>query len=245
MTDAIVLTKRGYVGLMRLMRRVVSPFGLLETPADIGKHRYRHWFQSLFAIYDTDELIRQDVPWWTYDAIARVDRFLQDRNRPVVFEYGSGASTVWLARRAHRVISVDHDAFWAEQLQPRLAGFGNVTPMLVPPDEVPDADVRYHSHKPGYRGRSFKAYVEAIDHWPGDFDLIVIDGRARPACLMKAVGRLADDGLIVFDNSHRRHYQRALSECGLVRTVTRGLVPSLPYPDQTTLLRPDKHSAGR
>jgi hypothetical protein len=237
MMSAEILTKRGYVGAMRLLRAVAAPFGALEHPASARRSRYRHWLQSLLAIHDIDALIRLDVPWWTYDAIERVEDFLDSRDCARVFEYGSGASTVWLAKRARSVVSVDHDAGWIEFSRPRLADLGNAQVELVPADDAPVTDPRYRSGKSGQRGQSFRAYVESIDRWPGAFDLIVVDGRARAACLTKAVERLAEDGMIVFDNSHRRRYREAIAASGLEATVTRGLVPSLPFPDETTLLR--------
>lgn len=241
MSGAALLAKRGYVAAMRTARQAVRPLGWLDRPVPHERSRLRHWLQSLFAIYDIDELIRLDVPWWTYDAIERVEAFLASRENPRVFEYGSGASTVWLAKRAHHVTSVDHDAAWVSRLQPRLAKLDNVTLELAEPDAVADPDPYFHSRKEGYRGRSFRTYVETIARAEGPFDLIVIDGRARPACLGEAVGRLAEGGMIVFDNSHRAHYREGLHGCGLVRSVTRGLVPSLPFPDETTLLRGAAH----
>jgi len=234
---AEAIAKRGYVGLMRALRSVAAPLGALERPASARANRTLHWLQSLLAIHDIDELIRLDVPWWTYDAIELVEDFLKARNAPRVFEYGSGASTVWLARRAREVVSIDHDAGWIDFARPRLAELGNAAVELVPPDPQTVPDRRYHSGKSGYRGQSFEAYVNAIDRHPGSFDLIVIDGRARPACLGKAVERLAEGGMIVFDNSHRRRYREAIARCGFEAKVTRGLVPSLPLPDETTLLR--------
>lgn len=239
--EATVLAKRGYVSAMRAVRAVARPLGALDHPADYRTSRTRHWLQSLLAIYDLDQLIRLDVPWWTYEAIGKVEAFLKARGNARVFEYGSGASTAWLAKRAQRVTSVEHDGQWLELLRPRLAGFGHVTVELAAPDSPTDPDTSFHSHKAGYRGRSFRSYVETIRRCDGPFDLIVIDGRARPACLTEAAGHLAPGGMIVFDNSHRGHYQAALDSCGLHREITRGLVPSLPVPDQTSLLtvRPD------
>src|SRR5690606_8959575 len=129
--------------------------------------------------YDIDELVRLDVPWWTYDAIEQVEVFLKGLERPRVFEYGSGASTVWLGKRADSVASVDRGASSIARLKPRLAALNNVTLELVPPDAVPDP--RFFSGKEGYRGQSFRNYVEAIGSASGPFDLIVIDGRARSA----------------------------------------------------------------
>lgn len=239
MSQVVLFAERSYVALMRATRRGARSIGLLRHPPSFERNRLGHWVQSLFAIYDIDDLVRLDVPWWTYDAIEQVAAFLASRPGATVFEYGSGASTVWLAKRAGHVTSVDHDADWVARLQPRLAALGNVTLELVAPDAVTDEDPRFHSAKNGgSHGRSFRDYVESIARASGPFDLIVIDGRARSACLAEAARHLADDGLIVFDNSHRHRYHNALRDCGLVRTVTRGLVPSLPYPDETTLLRP-------
>lgn len=245
MSSAGLLAKRGYVAVMRSARQAVHPTGLLDRPVSRESNRLRHWLQSLFAIYDIDELIRLDVPWWTYDAIEVVAAFLTSRDRPRVFEYGSGASTVWLAKRAQHVTSVDHHAAWVDRLRPRLGKLGNVTLELIEPDAVADPDPRFHSRKEGYRGRSFRHYVEAIARAEPPFDLIVIDGRARPACLAEAMRHLAKDGMIVFDNSHRPRYREALIGCGLTRSVMRGLVPSLPFPDETTLLRPTELLPGR
>ncbi len=245
MTDAATIAKRGYVKGMRLVRGIVQPPGSSVGVVSARENRYRHWLQSLLAIHDIDALIRLDVPWWTYDAIEQVEDFLNARPHARVFEYGSGASTVWLAKRAGSVNSVDHDAGWIDFSRPRLSELGNATVELVGADTVPDADPHYHSGKSGYRGTSFRTYVHSIDRSEGQFDLIVVDGRARSACLAKAVSRLADDGMIVFDNSHRARYRKAIGECGLETTVTRGLVPSLPVPDQTTLLRRRRSGVGR
>lgn len=236
MSDTVLVAKRGYVSLMRAVRSAVEPFGLGRKPVSARDHRYRHWLQSLLAIYDIDALIRLDVPWWTYDAIGKVEAFLQARPNVRVFEWGSGASTVWLAKRAGSVVSIDHDAPWVEFSAPRLAEQGNAQVELVPADARPDPDPQFLSGKPGYAGQTFRAYVDAIERHEGLFDLIVIDGRARATCLEKAVGRLAQGGLIVFDNSHRSRYRKAIAASGLHAEVTRGLVPSLPLPDQTTLL---------
>ena len=237
MMHAEILGKRGYVSVMRALKGAMGPTGLLEGEPDVSDERYRHWLQSLFAIYDIDELIRLDVPWWTYDAIVQVEQFLGQRTGARVYEYGSGASTVWLARRAGEVLSVDHDKSWIEFSAPRLAELGNASVTHVPADALALPAERCGSGKSGYREQTFTDYVRSIDAHEGLFDLIVIDGRARAACLRHAADRLADGGMIVFDNSHRRRYRDAIGESGFGETILRGLVPSLPLPDQTSLLR--------
>ncbi|UUZ59992.1 hypothetical protein LP418_02945 [Nocardioides sp. B-3] len=131
--------------------------------------------------------------------------------------------------------SVEHHAGWAAQLSPRLPD--NVTLRVVEPVETATPVVG--SAKPGHAGLDFVDYVCAIDDVAGDFDVIVIDGRAREACLSAAVERLSPEGIIVFDNVDRRRYVDAIETLGdrVDVTMTRGLTPALPYPTRTALLR--------
>ena len=75
-----------------------------------------------------------------------------------------------------------------------------------------------------------------IDIVGGTFSLIVVDGRARQACLSAALPHLADGGIIVFDNTMRRRYRRAIAAAPVSERAFRGLTPTLPYPDQTSIL---------
>jgi len=182
-------------------------------------------------------MILLDLPWWTFNAIEQTGAFLRARPEARVFEYGSGASTIWLARRAGYVTSVEHDPSWYRLVGQKVAAYGNVRLLNVPADPESETDAAFLSNKAGWKGRSFRNYVRAIDDDAGEFDLIVIDGRARPACLHHALPRLKKDGMILFDNSHRRPYRRAIAETPLKAIRTRGLTACLPYPDETTLLQ--------
>jgi predicted O-methyltransferase YrrM len=99
------------------------------------------------------------------------------------------------------------------------------------------------SHKEGSEGLDFGAYVAAVDDVPGEFDLIVVDGRAREACYARALDRLAPGGMIVFDNVDRQRYVDAIEASHRPVEVlwTRGLTPSLPYPTRTALIRLAAH----
>jgi hypothetical protein len=228
--------KRLYVRLAHALRALlaaVGVLGLLERRSP--RSRVATWLRSLFAIHDLDEMARLDVPWWTFDSRDRVADFLGEHPDARVFEWGSGASTLWLAARAGRVHSVEHDAGWAASLSPRLPANVELSVVVPAPSRTPVIG----SAKPGHAGLDFSAYVEAIDAVDGLFDVIVIDGRAREACLERAVARLAPGGLIVFDNVDRQRYVRAIDALGgqVEVLTTRGLTPALPYPTRTALLR--------
>lgn len=230
--------KSVYVGAVRAVRRTLRAVGLLGTSETSGMFggRTRRWLRSLFAIHDIDEMIRLDVAWWTFQAMDRVDAFLATRPNARVFEYGSGASTIWLARRCAHVTSVEHDTPWFELVQARLRDQQNVDLILRPPGV---ADPAFASEKPGWTELGFRDYVTEIDAHATGFDLIIIDGRARAACLAHAIPHLAKGGMILFDNSHRKRYRTAINGAGLTIERTRGLTVALPYPDETTLMAHD------
>jgi hypothetical protein len=236
--DALLVAKRSYVAGARKMGRALARVGIGAGAPPTRDRRVVHWTYSLTRVHDSIELANLDVPWWTYGAIEAVETWLAGRSKPArVFEYGSGASTVWLARRAGEVHSVEHHRGFAEHLRPLLQEAGQVTLHVVEPRRTSVPAVP--SSKEGCQGLDFADYVASIHSVGGEFDLIVIDGRARAACLFAARTHLAADGVVVFDNSWRRRYRTAISDSGLSEWAIRGLVPTLPYPDQTSLLRYD------
>ncbi len=228
-----------YVRGARGVKSGLDKVGLLD-PLDSWADRSRagEWTRSLLAVYDLHDLIALDVPWWTYDSAEKVARFLAARDDARVLEWGSGASSVWLAKRAGSVTSIEHDLDWAAEMAPVLPSNAQVVP--VAPTLASQSEHPIRSHKKGFEGLDFRDYVEAADRQHGVFDLIVVDGRAREACLERAIERVAPDGLIVFDNVDRARYREAIERLGSRVTVdwTRGLTPSLPYPTRTALLRP-------
>jgi predicted O-methyltransferase YrrM len=235
--------KRAYVSLVRLFAAVARAVGLLRCLERNRQSRVCLYLRSLFSIYDARDLAKLDLPWWTFGAIDYIDAILRERGgRMIAFEYGSGASTLWLARRCQMVHSVEHDPGWAAQIRLLCEQHGNVTIAEVPTTPA-SASTRCRSERAGWTTRSFDRYVESIRAYPFDFDLIVIDGRCRAECLSEAKRKLKDGGLIVFDNSNRRRYHDAITDARLEAKIFRGLVPGLPFRGETTVLRAASASA--
>jgi len=233
--DLIYRAKTAYAGAARQAGKALTKVHVLGDEAPSRDHRIRHWAYSLTKVHDSLAIAELDVPWWTYKAIDVVESWLAARPRPIrVFEYGSGASTLWLARRVDEVHSVEHHAGFAEHIRPTLEQHPNIDFHVVEP--IKSSMPAVPSAKEGHAGLDFADYVATIDKVGGTFDLIVIDGRAREACLTAAIPRLAPDGIIVYDNSRRARYQRAIKASGLTERQLRGLTPTLPYPDQTSVL---------
>lgn len=210
--------KRRYVDVMQSLGS--TPFVASWAAEGRGRpYGLVRWAASLFAIYDTDRMIALDCPWWNVAASREIERFLTKRPGARVFEYGAGASSVWLARRAREVISVEHDADWFARFRRQLDGFDNAR--LLHRSIEPEAE----------------AYVSAITKAGGDFDLVVVDGRHRARCLLAALPRLAPGGIVLFDDSGRSRYREAIERCGLRETRHFGRSFCVPYPDHTSILR--------
>lgn len=118
----------------------------------------------------------QAIPWFTYPAIDFLSRLELSSSK--VFEYGAGQSTLFWARRAEKVVSVEHDAEWFIRLRASLPS--NVTLM----------------HAPGQ-----DAYPISILETSSNYDIVVVDGVWREACIQPALSRLAPAGLLILDNS--------------------------------------------
>lgn len=225
-----------YVSGVRTVRKAVNKTGLLDKMEHSDSSRARH-VRTLFSIFDIGDMVRMDLAWWSYPAMRRVDEFLSDRPGARIFEYGAGASTLWLAKRAGQVDSVEHDGQWAETVRELLVDTaGNVKLHAVPPIAA-TADTVVRSGRAGHTDLDFADYVSTIDEVGGPFDLIVVDGRARVDAFRRALDHLADDGVVVFDNIRRKRYWEVLSAMpGLRIELLKGGTPTLPYPTTTGLI---------
>lgn len=228
MTD---LLRSAYVSTAHGSRKLLGAFGLLKAMERSDSRRMK-WFRSLFAIYDLEDLSGLNLPWWTFDAADAVETFLKEKPGARAFEWGSGASTIWLSRLGAKVTAVEHDPEWAEAVTAKTAEFPDTRVISVPSaaqGEIP-------SGKKGFDGQYFDDYVRAIRDHDGLFDFIVIDGRAREACLLEAIPKLAPGGYILFDDTKRERYRVAIAASGLKLERFEGLAVCLPLADSTDLL---------
>jgi Methyltransferase domain len=219
-------------GTVSVLERTGADKWLSSRQSPMARHVW-----SLSAIYDIERMVSLDLPWWTYQAAEEVDRFLSSKvGGARVFEFGSGASTLWLAKRAREVHSVEHDEGFVGLVRNMLGSRDNVDLRGVVPTELLPTSTAV-SERAGHEHLDFEDYVSVIDDVGGLFDLIVIDGRARSACLERAIPHLVAGGVIVFDNAGRNRYRAAIDASGLVVEMKAGWAPSLPYREATALLR--------
>jgi len=129
------------------------------TDADVPKDAQGHW-----------------IPLFTYPCIEYIRQF--DLRQKRVFEWGSGASTLYWMQRAKSVSSVENHPAWFD----RLSRMTNDAVRLI----LDETD-------------RFPFRIREED---GLFDLIVIDASGyRFDCAVEAVKKLAPGGMVILDNA--------------------------------------------
>lgn len=230
--------KHIYIKILQALKKISTRCGII---AWLDKHaaysRQHHYIRSLFATHQLNDMIALDTPWWTYHAIEFVDEHLANMgHQAMVFEYGSGASTLWLAKRCQSLISIEHDAQWYQQIAQHTNNNKNILLLHLPPNILQvNKPSFYSSDKQPFL--DFQSYVESINKFERQFDIIIIDGRCRPQCLSFAIEKLNKNGIIVFDNSNRERYQYCLSKPGIEIQRFWGRVPGSPFRSETAILK--------
>ena len=181
----------------------------------------------------------EELPWITFRAIDWLSSYLTPDM--TVFEYGAGGSTLYLAQRVQSVVSVEHDEGFHQYVTNHIAknGIRNCELMLRKPVPNLDGNTEFVSHQSKYQDLCFGSYVKAIDPFPeGCFDLVMVDGRARMACIKRAISKIKPGGALVLDNSNRPSYVAAAKLLsGMPSADFAGLVPCTLEASQTTVWR--------
>lgn len=160
---------------------------ILRHPRDLP----RYFAHNLLTRHSPVEL---ELPWFSYGAIDFLEKFL--RKDMHVFEFGSGGSTLFFARRCKSVTSVEEDGRWLALVSKRVAeqNLGNVRLQYIPFD--------FHS------AIDFETsdYLKAVRQTRAE--VIVVDGtdwtyRIRPVCFRVAEEQIAPGGIIIVDDSWR------------------------------------------
>jgi predicted O-methyltransferase YrrM len=174
-----------------------------ERPGEtaVVRPHVRRWIRDRWTFADP---LSHDRPWIVYEAADWLDGLV----RPdwTIFEWGSGVSTLFFARRAARVIAIEHLEGWRARVLDRLAreGLDNAEIRLVHGAQPANAAVPVEDHNL----LDYTAYAAAIDEQPdASLDLVMVDGQARPRCIEHAVTKIRPGGWLVLDNAERDAYQ--------------------------------------
>lgn len=152
------------------------------------------------------------IPWITYPAFEYLSQF--DYAESDVFEFGSGNSTLFWARRARSVVSIETDKEWFETLRK---------------GKPPNVQL---------------SLVEGADEFSGNilktgrtFDVIVVDSaKHRYGAALNAAKAISAGGMVIFDNADwYPNSCRVLRDGGLLQIDFHGLGPVNGYAWTTSI----------
>jgi len=179
------------------------------------------------------------IPWIPIKAKLWLDKNL--RKDWILYEYGSGLSTLYFSPKVKKIISIEHDKEWYYKTHEELKEKAkNCEYILIEPEHLhaeilKSAKKVYMSHL--YQKLHFKTYVQSIDKYPDKyFDLVFIDGRARIGCILHSVKKIKSGGFLVLDNSDAKRYKVAQK---ILKRYSRidfyGIAPTNPYLTHTKI----------
>jgi hypothetical protein len=145
-----------------------------------------------------------------------------------ILEWGCGGSTREFCERypfVEQVVSIEHNAAWAKRVReaitsPRLS-------LYHEPPTVPEPDMFGD-------GKVYQAWMKLCEDDPAvlasyvakpaslgvEFDLVLVDGRARVHCLRQGFALLRTGGVLLIHDAQRTEYHATLHELGRAVFIT-------------------------
>ena len=164
------------------------------------------------------------LPWMNYPVIALLDERLNKKIN--IFEYGSGYSTKFYAKRVNTVTSLEYNHFWYKKIKKTLPSNVNLI--------FQESDID-------------KQYCRAIHKTQKKYELIIIDGDDRENCMRECITALSENGIVLLDDSQREEYDasiKQLEDSGFKRIHFEGLKPKGKHMERTTVFYRDNNCFG-
>jgi hypothetical protein len=152
------------------------------------------------------------IPWYTYPAIEYLNNM--DFSQKIIFEYGSGNSSSYWAKKAKKVFSIEHDKDWYEIIKSNLS-------------ENQSIELSFSEND----------YLEAISKVSEKIDVIIIDGIIREKCAKLVESYLSNDGIVILDNSdwYKETSRYLRDELDLIEVDFHGFGPINDYTWTTSI----------
>ena len=204
-----------------IIKNLISSVGFGQMVVGFGALGEEGWWKSFWSRRPVRKS-GDPLPWFSYAAID----FLEKGRIPKtvnVFEYGCGYSSVWWAKYATSVVSVEHDKSFAEEI-------GKIIP----------------SNCEIYLEEDINKYVNRVEFTGKKWNIVVIDGLERQHCCSACIEHLATDGVVVWDNFERTSAEdiQPLVDAGFRLIEFRSFGPLNGGPWSTTIFYRDANCLG-
>lgn len=159
-----------------------------------------------------------EIPWYTYPSIEYLKQI--DFSKKKFFEYGSGYSSLFWAKRVKTLISVENDKEWYKKIVKKILKNQKIVFL-----------------------KNANDYINSIKKNNNKYDVIIIDGSSRYKCAKKALPLLKRNGFIILDNSDWfQKTAKYLRKNGLIQIDFMGFGPINGYTWITSLFLTRKYN---
>lgn len=180
---------------MALKNKIMTEKASPSFYNQVKQHLIRKWYKKTGRI--------PEIPWMAQKEQDILVEILGNLKPKRCLEWGSGYSTVTfpdLLPTEAEWISVEHDQAWHHIMK------GKKLPLQVNLNFVTADNPEFKQREDGTY-QDFKTYI----NFPkGYFDFILIDGRARNACVKKALQLISEQGIVILHDANRLKYQENL-----------------------------------
>lgn len=151
---------------------------------------------------------RLNRPMMRYREIDLISELIEKLNPVRVLEWGSGYSTLYFPKKLSKEanwLAIEHNEPWSSRINNKNKN-PNVEIIWIEPENSMWND----EYNDGTYD-DLKSYIEYPTQ-KGTYDLIIVDGRARKACIIKAKEILNENGILIIHDANREWYHRELEE---------------------------------
>lgn len=125
----------------------------------------KYFFSYLkYSIFSNKNSIEHGLPWWSFGAI---DEFKKIAKKKIIFEYGTGGSTVLACKIAKQIISVEDNKKWLSIVKSKINRNKKKSKIIY----------RYFDFK---KSKDFEksSYFKSINQFK--WNILIIDGQEGP-----------------------------------------------------------------
>lgn len=151
-----------------------------------SRRQIQRGIEKAETICGTDE-----KPWMKEAEYKLILKYLMPHYN--MLEWGAGKSSCLWSIFVNKLLSIEHNVKWAEQVKEHLQPNQNV---VAAPRNTRYAN--YRIRKKPTPANAYDEYIHAPEFLGGPYDAVLVDGRARPQCAFEALHLLRDLNSVVF-----------------------------------------------
>lgn len=163
-------------------------------------------------------------PWMSHQEIQTILKYLDTSK--IMLEYGCGGSTLFFPEYVKEYYSIEHNKNWYHKIYPQISN--NVSLFYVDKNsDTPESErifaTNWDDLDLSSRSKDYKDYISYPFKINLKFDIVLIDGRARPECAKFILSYLNEEAyVIVHDYWPRQKYHLILEKYEIVDYVKTG-----------------------